>query len=205
MNTQAPAPRGLRRAGDASLAVFRVVASVGIFALMIHTLANVVGRYAFNRPLPGTTEFVAYWYMPIVAFLGFVLAKQAKELIEAPLVFDNLTWGNRRMLVITNAAIAVVMCGLFAYYTFTGDALHGLKVGAVAGVSTISIVPVLFLPPLVFVILTCMYVYDIVRAFRGHIDVDRDEDEAAFGTVPDLSDIAGFDAEPATTNPQVKK
>jgi len=180
------APDRWKTLGARALFVFQVISSVAIFVLMLHVLAHVFMRYVFNAPIQGTTEMVAYYYMPIVALLGFVLAKHAKEIIEAPLIFDNLTWGNRRILVVFSAGLAAIMTGLWTYFTFTEFALHGLKIRAVGGVSTIQVWPIFFLVPLVFLILCGMYVRDIVRAARGQIDEHRDEDEAAFGTVQPL-------------------
>src|SRR5262245_13352289 len=36
--------------------------------MMLHVTVDVVGRYAFNRPLDGTTEIVAAYYMVVIAY-----------------------------------------------------------------------------------------------------------------------------------------
>jgi TRAP-type C4-dicarboxylate transport system permease small subunit len=92
--SQAPtaARSGWLRLGGVALNAFRAISTIVVFALMLHTLANVALRYVFNSPLGGTLEYVSYWYMPIVAFLGMILAKQARQIIEAPILFDRLSW-----------------------------------------------------------------------------------------------------------------
>lgn len=167
-----------------ALRVFSIIAGVGIFAMMLHVLANVFMRYFFNSPIPNTLEVVSYWYMPIVAYLGFVLAKAAKEFIDAPLIFDSLTWGNRRILVIVFSIIGIGGCLLFAYFTFVDEALHGLATQATGGVSNLPIWPVFFLPPAIFVILAVMYGWDLVKAARGEID----EPESAEDALGDIAD-----------------
>ena len=38
------------------------------FLMMAHVTIDVTGRYVFNRPLDGTTEIVAAYYMVMVAY-----------------------------------------------------------------------------------------------------------------------------------------
>lgn len=183
-----------RTLGSHALQVFNVIASAGILIMMLHVLANVAMRYLFNSPIAGTHEVVSYWYMPIVAFLGFVLAKNANQNVEAPLIFDRLTWGNRRVLVMLGATIGSVVCALFAYFTFTGEALHGLERRTTGGVSSVPIWPVFFLPSLVFLILTVMFAWDAYRAVRG--DIGETPDEPVFPTADaGIDDLADTDVE----------
>ena len=39
------------------------------FLMMLHVSVDVTGRYLFNRPIDGTTEIVAAYYMVLVAYL----------------------------------------------------------------------------------------------------------------------------------------
>lgn len=57
--------------------VFELLAAASLFALMILTCADVVGRYFLNRPVPGATELtemglavVVFSIMPIVTWRG---------------------------------------------------------------------------------------------------------------------------------------
>lgn len=177
------------RFGARLIKILEIIAAAFIFVMMLHVLVNVVGRYAFNSPVRGTLEIVQYWYMPIVAFLGFIVAKHLNEHIEAPIIFDSLTWGNRRLLVIINALVAVATCLLFAYFTFFGQALHGLQIGATAGASTVPIWPVMFLVPIVYVTLSMQWAFDVIRAGRGQI-VERDDADQTTATfvADDLAD-----------------
>lgn len=170
MTTTAPSTPPKRSIGEKVLFAMSVIAGIAMFAIMLHTLANVAGRFLFNAPVANTIEIVSYWYMPILAYFGFVLAKVAKQSIDAPIVFDNLTWGNRRILVIAACVIATLFCALAAYYTLTGDAIHGMQTGKTAGVSSVVIWPVLFIPPIIFAVLTAMYIWEAVQAARGNFD-----------------------------------
>ncbi|HWK76302.1 TRAP transporter small permease [Microbacterium sp.] len=175
--------------GSRPIKILEIIGAAVIFVMMLHTLANVVGRFAFNFPVLGTLEIVQYWYMPTIAFLGFIVAKFLNEHIEAPIIFDSLTWGNRRLLVIVNGILAVVTCLLFAYFTFVGQALHGVETGATAGASTVPIWPVMFLLPVVYLILSAQWAIDVLSAARGRID-ETDEADQTMATFvsDDMSD-----------------
>lgn len=172
-----------------ALRIFNIIASLGIVVMMLHILANVFTRYLFNSPLPNTLEYVSFWYLPIVAALGFVLAKHANEFIDAPLIFDKLTWGNRRVLVIMFSGLGVVVCSAYAYFTFVNEALHGLKVQTTGGVSSLPIWPVFFLLPAVFLILVAMYLMDLIKAIRGDLGVhDTADDDDPDGFIRQMDD-----------------
>lgn len=179
--------------GALALRIFRIIASIGIVIMMLHILANVFTRYLFNSPLPNTLEYVSFWYLPIVSVLGFVLAKQANEFIDAPLIFDKLTWGNRRILVIMFSGMGLVVCSAYTYFTFVNEALHGLKVQTTGGVSSLPIWPVFFLVPVIFAILAVIYLVDLIKAVRGELGV---HDAAAGGDVD--GSAAQMDDKPET-------
>ena len=47
-----------------------LVGAICVVLMMLHVTADVVGRYLFNAPLPGTTVWVANYYMIIIVFLA---------------------------------------------------------------------------------------------------------------------------------------
>ena len=53
------------------------------FAMMVHVGIDVTGRTFFNRPLMGTTEIVANWYMVAIAFLPWAWIEQRNSHIVA--------------------------------------------------------------------------------------------------------------------------
>lgn len=159
--------------------VLGIVGALAIFAILIHTLANVAMRFLFNAPIPNAIEIISYWYMLILAYVGFVLAKLAKQTMDAPIIFDSLTWGNRRVLVVFSNALATAFCAVTAYFTLTGDALPASQINKMAGASTLPVWPVLFIVPVVFAVLAVLYAVDTVQAVRGVFDADAEDVEVA--------------------------
>jgi TRAP-type C4-dicarboxylate transport system permease small subunit len=187
-----------RKVGSRITAAISILGGAAIFAILLHTLANVVMRFFFNSPLPNAIEIVSYIYMLVLGYSGFLLAKFAKQTMDAPIIFDSLTWGNRRLLVIFASALAAIFCGATAYYTLTGEAIPGMLIGKTAGASTLVIWPTLFLVPVVFAVLAVSYVADTVNAVQGRFD-DGSDLEAAFNEV---AAEAGDDVAAATPTGQ---
>ena len=44
--------------------------------MMLHITADVVGKFVFNRPLPGTIPIVSQYYMVIAAFLPLAMVEK---------------------------------------------------------------------------------------------------------------------------------
>jgi TRAP-type C4-dicarboxylate transport system permease small subunit len=86
--------------------------------MMMHVTVDVVGRYAFNRPLEGTTEIVAAYYMVAVAYLPWAWVASRDGHIVAGM-FQHIGsprfdfWLEIAVKLFTAACIAV-----FAYQTF---------------------------------------------------------------------------------------
>lgn len=157
--------------------IVELVAAFGIFVMMGHILANVAGRFFFNKPLIFTQEIVGYVYLPIVALLGMMVAKYLNEHLQAPLIFDQLTWGNRRILVMISTFLVTAVCLLFVWFTFE-EALHGFLVKATGGVTTVQIWPVLWLVPITFFFLAVFWLAEGINAARGRLDVKNEEEMA---------------------------
>lgn len=145
--------------------VITFIAAVTTLLLMAHTLANVFMRSAFGTPVRGTIELVGYWYLPIIAFLGFIYAQYKETHIEANIVYDMLPFRNQREVLIGGRLICAVICAAFAYYGWI-EAMHNFRIGKVAGALEIPIWPVTLLVPVVFGVLTLQLVASAIRAVR---------------------------------------
>src|SRR5690606_22861016 len=151
------------------------------------------------------------WYMLILAYSGFVAAKFAKQTMDAPIIFDKLNWGNRRLLMVFSHALVTVFCAVAAYFTLTGDALPAARIGKMAGASTLPVWPVLFIVPLVFGVLAVLYAIDTVRAVRGVFDEAPEDVQAVLAESEDEIRFELTDEEPNsradsdTSSDQVKR
>lgn len=94
-----------------------VAASVAIMAMMVHVTADILGRLIFNRPLVGTLEIVASYYMVACAYLplAYVQIERSHMVIE---LFTQ-KFSDRAILVldIFSGLIGIAFLGLMAWQT----------------------------------------------------------------------------------------
>ena len=128
------------------------VAGVALVAMTVHVVANGIFRSFFGSPIEHTLEFVQYWYLPVIAMLGFLSAQLHGRHITADLLYQVLPGPVKRGVVVgSNSICAVVMCA-FAWGTWH-DALHRLEIRQTAGLTDVPTWPVHFLLPLTFALL----------------------------------------------------
>ncbi|GAA2853203.1 hypothetical protein GCM10010517_11020 [Streptosporangium fragile] len=175
--TASPATAPKRRHGVELL--IEVPAVIVTFVMMIHITANALLRALANSPLPNTLEIVQYWYLPTVAFLGFVAAQYRGQHIAADLVFQMLPDVTRRYVLALVFVLCTVLSAGFAWFSW-GEAVHAMQTGKTAGVSDVVAWPAYFLVPLAFASLTVQFGLASLRAVT-HPEADQfigDPDDA---------------------------
>jgi TRAP-type C4-dicarboxylate transport system permease small subunit len=168
MSASSSAAAPTRRHGVELL--IEVPAVIATFVMMLHVTANALLRTFAGSPIPNSLEIVQYWYLPIVAFLGFVAAQHRSQHIAADLVFQLLPRSVRRYVLAFVFAVCGLLCLGVAWYSWP-EALHSMDIRKTAGVSDIPSWPTYFLPPLAFAALTVQFGIAAARA------VARPEDD----------------------------
>lgn len=125
-------PSGARRVGDGVLGVVEWAAVVAMVAMMLHIVANAVLRTVFRAPLPGTLEVTQYWYLPVIALLGLIVAQARNEHIFADLLFDGFPPLAKRFTTILVELITAAVAFAFAWFGFL-EGLHSLEIGETLG------------------------------------------------------------------------
>ena len=143
--------------------LIEIPAVVITFVMMVHVTVNAVMRTWFDQPLENTLEIVEYWYLPLVAFLGFIAAQHRGQHIAADLVFEMLPKVTRRFVLAFMFLLCGVVCLGFAWFGW-GEAVHARDIGKTAGVSSLIAWPTYFLVPLAFGSLTVQFVVASWRA-----------------------------------------
>jgi TRAP-type C4-dicarboxylate transport system permease small subunit len=112
------------------------------FLMMMHVTIDVTGRYIFNRPLDGTTEIVAAYYMVMVAYAPWAwLASRDRHIVAG--MFQHI--GTPRFdfwLDVVVKIFTAVCVSVFTYQTFLA-ALRQMRAGEVwlAGTMYIPVWP----------------------------------------------------------------
>ncbi len=157
-----PTPRARSRRLRPELLI-EVPAVVVTFVMMIHITANALMRTFLNDPIANTLEITQYWYLPIVAFLGFIAAQARGQHIAADLVFEQLPDVTKRWFLAVIFLIAAVVAAGFAWFGW-GEAQHAREIGKTAGVSDVVSWPTYYLVPLAFGSLTFQFLWAAVRS-----------------------------------------
>lgn len=174
-----------------------IPAALAMFLLMLHVVANAVMRY-LGSPIDGTLEHSAFWYMPILVFLGFIVAQRRREHIEARIMFDRMPEASQRATEFIVQAIIVIFCLLLAYFGWV-EALDGQAIGRTAGASGVVIWPFVFAVPVGYGLMALQVVLDMVRLARTKQDVPAEqEDPEGPGLALEREAAIGTEAQIAT-------
>jgi TRAP-type C4-dicarboxylate transport system permease small subunit len=175
--SDAPAPR-VRRAHPIGALIIEVPAVIVTFVMMLHITANALMRTFANDPLPDTLEIVQYWYMPIVAFLGFIAAQYRGQHIATDLLFERLPKPAQPYVLCLVTAVSAILSAGFAWFTFQ-EAMHSFDIRQAAGLTDVAAWPTHFLAPLAFGSLTVQLALAAVRALTRpdteHVITDPDD------------------------------
>lgn len=159
-------------------ALIEIPAVVVTFVMMVHVTANALSRTWFNHPFDNTLEIVQYWYVPLVAFLGFIAAQIRGQHIAADLLYEMLPSKAKRFVLAFVYVLTAVVCSGFAWYGWQ-EAQHARDIGQTAGVSDLVAWPTYYLVPLAFGSLTLQFFWAayqaIVHPERDHFVSDADD------------------------------
>lgn len=159
--------------------VLQALAGVATVGLMLHVVANALLRTFYQEPIRATLEYVQYWYVPVIALLGFVVAEGRRAHIEANLVFERLGSSSQVGVQLVTRLVALLAAAAFAYFSF-GEAVEAMRTTRTAGSLRITVWPVWFAVPLAFGLLTVSYLAGVVRHGWSMI-IGRTPEGAAVG------------------------
>ena len=117
--------------------------------MMLHVTADVTGRFAFSRPIEGTTETVAAYYMVAIAYLPWAwIARHDRHIVAG--IFTQI--GSPRFdvwLQLAVTTLTTVYVSVFVYRTFV-TALDRTQSGEVwlAGTKYLPVWPCRWMLPL---------------------------------------------------------
>lgn len=136
--------------------------------LLVGTVVlNVVLRYGFGSPLPGTIEYVSYWYMVPIAFLSFGLTESADEHIDAPILSHSLSKGLQRELFLLGRAMFVIVMVAIAWWGWQ-EAVTMYEIGERGGAAGTPIWPTRFFVPIGAIACALEAVLAMVREIQGY-------------------------------------
>lgn len=168
----APLPGALGMISKVVWGVLFVVGGVGLVALFLTTVAEVVLRTFVGSSIPGGTDLVSKWWMVMTVFAGVAIAQHAEGRIQIDFVIDALPirW---RLLVDTVVLVFVGLVGLAFTWLTLQEALHQMALGEYAPIGNRPIWPFRFVLPVGFFAFSFACALSIVHLYRvGYPDPD---------------------------------
>lgn len=170
---------------SAGLSAIQFLSAAAIVLLMGHVLLNVLMRYGFNMPVRGTNEVVASWYMPLIAFSGFILAQLFDRHISANILFDHLPFRVQKEVALGTLLVCMLACILFTYFTFE-EAMHSMAINrrVITGSQSLIVWPATFAAPVAFAAIAGMLAYSCWQLVSGRADMDHVDPETGLAAQP---------------------
>jgi TRAP-type C4-dicarboxylate transport system permease small subunit len=111
--------------------VIDVTTIVGAFAvalMMVHIATDVVAKYIFGVPMPGTITFVSNYYMIIVAFLPLAFTERMNGHISVEVLVEHFPHGLQRWLSVFAMLISASILAFMTWQSFI-DAERARAIG----------------------------------------------------------------------------
>lgn len=157
-----------------------VPAVIVAFVMMVVVTANALSRAFFSSPIPYTTEMTQYWFMPVVALLGFMAAQRRGQHIAADLIYSRIPRQAQKFFLLVLFLVAALLCAAIAYYGW-GEAVDAFQIRKRAGIAPIPAWPVYFLVPISFGVMAIQFVTSAVGIGRHGPPQDDEATESEPG------------------------
>lgn len=139
------------------------LAGVALVLMMLHVVADVIMKFVFNLPIPGTLEVVAFYYMVAAVFLPLAYVELKGAHITVDLVFDRMPRVLQRVALALGFACSAGFFSILAYQTWL-DAVEAYEVGEIVmGAVALPIWPSRFVLPLGFAIIALASIIRLIR------------------------------------------
>ncbi|MBC7138736.1 MAG: TRAP transporter small permease [Defluviimonas sp.] len=128
--------------------IITFVAAALAALMMVHVSLDVIlGQFAAD-PLPGTVDYVSYYYMVGLVFLPLAFVELSNEHIQVDLIHDMLSPGAKTVLDMLALALSVVFYSLLTWQTWI-DAVEKYTIGEKSmGMVAVTVWPGRFFLPL---------------------------------------------------------
>lgn len=145
--------------------LFGYLGAVALFAMMLLTTSDVVGRYIFNSPILGAFELTEYLVL-ILIFSFLCNAQSSKDHVSVDLLFNKFPKKLRDVVNIFNHVVCLILAALIVWMSFL-KALELKEVGEASPNLVIPDYPFVYFLVAGCVVLCLEYLRDIIVLVSG--------------------------------------
>jgi len=128
--------------------IITYVATTLAALMMVHVTLDVVLSQFVAEPLPGTVDYVSYYYMVGLVFLPLPFVEFTNEHIKVDLIHDLIPAAGRTVLDMLALALSAMFYGLLTWQTWI-DAVEKYTVGEKSmGMAAVTVWPGRFFLPI---------------------------------------------------------
>jgi len=134
---------------------FCFLGSIVLFALMLLTTADVIGRYLFNKPILGVLELTQFMMVCLV-FLGMIYTQAENGHISVDILASRCSSKIRTILFLFNNALSFSILLLISLKSFT----YAMEIRMAQEISTTLGIPVY--PFILIPVIGCLAVIMVI-------------------------------------------
>ena len=94
------------------------VSGLVVLLMMFHVMIDVLGKYLFNAPLPGTAEVVAAYYMIGAVFLPLAYVEAAGGSIVVEVIYEQVSPRAQKVMLVAADIISAVYYSVLAWFSW---------------------------------------------------------------------------------------
>ncbi|MEM5495643.1 TRAP transporter small permease [Hoeflea sp. AS16] len=144
-----------------------IVAALALLLMMLHVTADVIGKYVFNAPIPGTAEVVASYYMVAAVFLPLAWVEIREGSIIVELIYQMFGRRAKTLCLLIATALSALFYGGLAWLSFA-PAVQAWRIGEIVeGAWRVVIWPTKFLLPLGLALACLVMVLRMIDIISG--------------------------------------
>jgi TRAP-type C4-dicarboxylate transport system permease small subunit len=146
--------------------VMTAIGAVTLGVMMFYSVADICGRYFFQRPINGTMELVGLLVV-VVGCLGLGYCQLLKGNINIDIVTSRFTPRGRAILNICSYLMSIAVCVIVAWQGFmrSNDYLHK-TLGGETIILGLRLWPFMLFFSICFTWVTFIFILDLINAFR---------------------------------------
>lgn len=165
-----------------------LISGVIIAVMAVHTASDVVLRNITNQPIPGTLNYVTYWWMPLLVFLVLAYAHISDQHLTVSLATEGATGRTYNFAKIFARVISLVVLFTLCYFMLTTATDSFSRTETIVSDIRLEIWGIRIVAAIGMIAYTVATVLSLVEDLRGVRD-SKQEDVAPQAETGQIADV----------------